>query len=797
MATVKKTIELINQSTSIFAKIIKNLEQPIKQIDFLEENLKKITSISDDYINLDTRLNTINTGSFKTNDLQNKIFQSAQRTNVNYASMANSVARMGVVAKDRFSNAEELVIFNELMNKVFKINGLSNIEQDAGMYKLTQALSDGVLYGDEYNDIVGQAPYLIDAISKYMNISKDELQDLSSKGRITADIIKGALYSNANEIENRYKKLPKTFENIGINFKNELGSIFQNVLKKLNILANNKELDKIKDNVLNIFRYIADIAEIFIDKLNNGGLTLISDIFYKIESGIKIIFNIIVNLTSFISKKFNIIKNIIYLTIGGGFAFIFFKITALISEVKKLSEKFKKFNIEKIDPKSLGISILIMSITFLILKFVELYTTNEEFRNEMIYIWENIRAAVFLTVTAISVVLTTLFISKIAMAVKSIFGLVNAIKLLALQNIGLLKSFFVSNWQLLLLIGAIFFAIYVWNELGETGKILAVIIGIIIGLVILWISVQWALNIAMAANPIIMIISVLIILISAIIVVIIWLITLWQTNLDFKYAILSIWTEISNAFDVIVTSIINLFRQLLISISKTMLNIVENAENMVNSVIKAINWLITQINKLPGVNLALLDFVDATNITSFLEKAIENAQTDIEESEKKLFEKQKDRYKKLFEDRLKDEKDLEKRRQSAIKEKSKLDKYTQSGEKELDIEKQMKKYLKGLDPNKANLTNDKSGGKNPSTKVKGGKIEDVGKIKDNINISDENLRLLKEVEKRKFINQFTTLRPEVKVTFGDVKETVDVNKLMCTLETMIEDAYATALTEGV
>lgn len=74
--------------------------------------------------------------------------------------------------------------------------------------------------------------------------------------------------------------------------------------------------------------------------------------------------------------------------------------------------------------------------------------------------------------------------------------------------------------------------------------------------------------------------------------------------------------------------------------------------------------------------------------------------------------------------------------------------------------------------------------------IKGGKLDSVGKIKDDISITDEDVKLLKDIAKVEYVNQYTTLKPEMNVSFGDVRETADVNSLLSALEDVVEKAYS-------
>lgn len=83
-----------------------------------------------------------------------------------------------------------------------------------------------------------------------------------------------------------------------------------------------------------------------------------------------------------------------------------------------------------------------------------------------------------------------------------------------------------------------------------------------------------------------------------------------------------------------------------------------------------------------------------------------------------------------------------------------------------------------------------------STSIDGGDLDSVGKIKDDVDISDEDIKLLKDIAAREFLLNLTTQTPTVNVKFGDVRETADVKKIMETIEDMLEEAAATSLVYG-
>ena len=74
-------------------------------------------------------------------------------------------------------------------------------------------------------------------------------------------------------------------------------------------------------------------------------------------------------------------------------------------------------------------------------------------------------------------------------------------------------------------------------------------------------------------------------------------------------------------------------------------------------------------------------------------------------------------------------------------------------------------------------------GKNPT----GGKLDSVGKIEDDINISDEDLKMLTEYADRKNIQNFITLQPNVVFDGTVVREEADLKKIVGHIETVMAD----------
>lgn len=226
--------------------------------------VKGIVTLSDDITQTTARLGMMNDGLQTTAELQNYVFQAAQNSRGSYLDMAASVAKLGNNAGDAFRSTKEIVKFAELTQKQFAIAGASTTEANNAMLQLTQALGSGVLRGDELNSIFDQAPNLIKTIADYMGVGIGQIRSMASEGQITADIVKNAMLSSADEIDAKFNQMPKTWSQLWTSMKNDGIKALEPVLAKVNQLANSERVQNTINGLLRGFSAMAFVlAQVF------------------------------------------------------------------------------------------------------------------------------------------------------------------------------------------------------------------------------------------------------------------------------------------------------------------------------------------------------------------------------------------------------------------------------------------------------------------------------------------------------------------------------------------------------
>ena len=235
--------------------------------------LKQALGTSDQLTQTNARLNNAlikfdDGGSIE--ELEAKVMASAQRSRAYYMDTAAAVAKLGINARDAFTNMDEVIAFSELVNKSFVIGGAGAQEQSAAMLQLTQAMASGVLRGEELNSIFENAPGIIQSIAKYLDVPIGQIRTMASEGQITANIVKNAMFEAAGDIERNFSNMPKTWGQIWTGMKNKALSIFAPILNKLNQIANSSKFEAVSNGVIGALAAIASVATVVLDLLING-----------------------------------------------------------------------------------------------------------------------------------------------------------------------------------------------------------------------------------------------------------------------------------------------------------------------------------------------------------------------------------------------------------------------------------------------------------------------------------------------------------------------------------------------
>lgn len=228
-------------------------------VNMLTDSFHKMVNTSEQFASFGARLNNIAGSQARAAQLNDEIYESAQRARMGYEDMMESVLHLSTAAKNIFPDPQEALKFNEIVSKAFVVNGVQGEAAKNAMTQLTQALTSGVLQGDEFRSIAEQAPILEQYVADYMKVPRENLKKLASEGKITADIVHKAIMAAQDDVDAKFAAMPQTFSSLGTQIHNTLIRSFQPLFGLLTKLANAPEVKEFVAGIVNNIKFIAPI----------------------------------------------------------------------------------------------------------------------------------------------------------------------------------------------------------------------------------------------------------------------------------------------------------------------------------------------------------------------------------------------------------------------------------------------------------------------------------------------------------------------------------------------------------
>lgn len=212
------------------------------------------------------------------------VYQAAQNSRGNLSDttqLVNRIMMSGVYGEEAgsFGAATRMA---ETLNKALTVSGGTSEENSRALLQLSQALSSGVLQGDELRSIREQAPYLARVLAeglgkiddKFIGTTIGDLKDLGAAGELTSDVVIKAFEAMQNEVDTVFEdKAPKTWGQ-GIDSINNTIQVMLGYLKEME----GGPLEKISGLVWQIADYLQSAEGIQLIAMIAAGLGVLGGI---------------------------------------------------------------------------------------------------------------------------------------------------------------------------------------------------------------------------------------------------------------------------------------------------------------------------------------------------------------------------------------------------------------------------------------------------------------------------------------------------------------------------------------
>ncbi|WP_101774001.1 tape measure protein [Peptostreptococcus faecalis] len=279
----------INGSDNAMGKLVGKAKQLVGVYLSLQ-GLKKAIDVGDEVSNTIARMDMVAGKTGSSEDLFNKSYQAANRARVSVTDLGGAVSKLGLLAGDKFKNDNEIVAFAETLNKSFTVSGTGMQEKAAAMHQISQAFASGRLQGDEFVSVLENAPMFANALKKELN--GIDMKKASAEGLITTDVMKRAVISMTEEVNKRLESMPRTFGTNMTIMKNNAIMGFMPAFKALSGLWNSKPVKDFVDNSRAMFEQLGVVVAGVINTITTG-IGLIGSVFDSIGVDISAILPIL------------------------------------------------------------------------------------------------------------------------------------------------------------------------------------------------------------------------------------------------------------------------------------------------------------------------------------------------------------------------------------------------------------------------------------------------------------------------------------------------------------------------
>lgn len=272
MAGIREVFEIVDKATAPLRKITEQMGKTSAAAGALQkmalqavgafatmQTVKAAVQLSDQLTQVQARINGITGDLQETARVQNMIYQAAQRSRGSYQEMMGTVAALKSQTGDTFKSMDEATAFVEAMQKQFKIAGTDATGISSTMYNLTQALSTGVLRGQDLNIVMSNAPQIAQRIAKYMGLSVGELKKVAAEGKVTSDIVKAAMLGAAGDIDAEFQKIPKTFGDIATQARNMGVRAFKPIGDAISNIINSSAVQEAVNGLGTAFYFVGSV----------------------------------------------------------------------------------------------------------------------------------------------------------------------------------------------------------------------------------------------------------------------------------------------------------------------------------------------------------------------------------------------------------------------------------------------------------------------------------------------------------------------------------------------------------
>lgn len=232
-------------------------------INWAAGQVQELVQIADAWNMMSARLSLATAGQREYLTAQRELFAVAQRIGVPIQETATLYGKLQQAVRQLGGEQRQAIELTESISQALRISGASASESQSALLQFGQALSAGVLRGEEFNSVVENSPRLAKALADGLDVPIGRLRKLAEEGRLTADVVIDALMSQKDVLAAEYTQLPQTVSAAFTRLTNAFGQWISRVDESTGFTKKLAEaLTWLADNLDTVMAWLTRVAEI-------------------------------------------------------------------------------------------------------------------------------------------------------------------------------------------------------------------------------------------------------------------------------------------------------------------------------------------------------------------------------------------------------------------------------------------------------------------------------------------------------------------------------------------------------
>lgn len=172
--------------------------------------ISEIKQTADAMMSLSSRIKLVTKDDAERLQVESRLYQMSVKNRASLEDLGDLYYKTASSAKQFGASQEDVLKLTDIVSKSLIVGGADTAQQKSTILQLSQALSSGVLQGDELRSLRENAPRLMQEIAKNMGTTMAGLKEMGANGELTTERLMQAILQSGGAIEGEFARMTPT-----------------------------------------------------------------------------------------------------------------------------------------------------------------------------------------------------------------------------------------------------------------------------------------------------------------------------------------------------------------------------------------------------------------------------------------------------------------------------------------------------------------------------------------------------------------------------------------------------------